>query len=87
VIAGFSFIRRTPVVAGAFLADVNATFFGLPTALFPAITAERFGGDPRTLGLFTASARYRAPAAEAGTGRDAAPLGGPEHLADVEPGG
>jgi MFS family permease len=55
VIAGFSFIRRTPVVAGAFLADVNATFFGLPTALFPAINAERFGGDPRTLGLFTAS--------------------------------
>jgi hypothetical protein len=34
-----------------------------------------------------AFARYRAPAAEAGTGRDAAPLGGPEHLADVEPGG
>jgi hypothetical protein len=34
-----------------------------------------------------AFARYRAPAAEAGTGRDAAPLGGSEHLADVEPGG
>jgi MFS family permease len=26
--------------------------FGLPLALFPAINAERFGGDPRTLGLF-----------------------------------
>jgi MFS family permease len=24
----------------------------LPVALFPAINAERFGGDPRTLGLF-----------------------------------
>src|SRR5262249_59410652 len=34
-------------------ADLNATFFGLPTSLFPAINAERFGGDPRTLGLFT----------------------------------
>jgi hypothetical protein len=34
-----------------------------------------------------AFARYRAPAAGAGTGRDAVPLGGPEHLADVEPGG
>jgi MFS family permease len=50
---GLRFIRRTPVLCGAFLADVNATFFALPVALFPAINAERFGGDPRTLGLFT----------------------------------
>jgi MFS family permease len=41
------------VLAGAFIADLNATFFGLPTSLFPAINAARFGGDPRTLGLFT----------------------------------
>ena len=27
--------------------------FGLPVVLFPAINAERFGGDPRMLGLFT----------------------------------
>ena len=40
------------MLAGAFLADLNATVFGLPVALFPAINAERFGGDPRTLGLF-----------------------------------
>jgi len=50
---GLSFIARSRVLAGAFLADVNATFFGLPTALFAAINAERFGGDPRTLGLFS----------------------------------
>ena len=55
VSAGFSFIGRTPVLAGAFLTDVCATFFGLPTSLFPALNAERFGGDPRTLGLFTAA--------------------------------
>ena len=55
IIAGVSFIGRTPVLAGAFLADVSATFFGLPTSLFPALNAERFGGDPRTLGLFTAA--------------------------------
>ena len=55
VAAGFSFIGRTPVLAGAFLTDVCATFFGLPTSLFPALNAERFGGDPRTLGLFTAA--------------------------------
>ncbi len=50
---GLAFIRRTPVLCGAFLADVNATFFGLPVSLFPAINAARFGGDPRTLGLFS----------------------------------
>jgi MFS family permease len=50
---GIGFIRRSPVIAGAFLADLTATVFGLPVALFPAINAERFGGDPRTLGLFT----------------------------------
>jgi MFS family permease len=52
---GLAFIRRTPVLCGAFLADVNATFFALPTSLFPAINAARFHGDPRTLGLFTAA--------------------------------
>ena len=52
---GLAFIRRTPILCGAFLADVNATFFALPVALFPAINAQRFGGDPRTLGLFTAA--------------------------------
>jgi MFS family permease len=53
VAEGMAFIRRSRVIAGAFLADLNATVFGLPVALFPAINAERFGGDPRTLGLFT----------------------------------
>ena len=55
VAAGVSCIRRSRVVAGAFLADLSATFFGLPVSLFPAINAARFGGDPRTLGLFTAA--------------------------------
>ena len=40
------------MLCGAFLADVNATFFALPVSLFPAINAERFGGNPQTLGLF-----------------------------------
>ena len=53
VAEGVGFIRRSQVLAGAFLADLSATVFGLPLALFPAINAERFGGDPRTLGLFT----------------------------------
>jgi MFS family permease len=53
VAAGVRFIGRSRVLAGAFLADLNATIFGLPIALFPAINAERYGADPRTLGLFT----------------------------------
>jgi len=55
VAAGVRYIGRSRVLAGAFLADLCATIFGLPVALFPAINAERFGGDPRTLGLFTAA--------------------------------
>jgi MFS family permease len=53
VAEGLGFIRRSQVIGGAFLADLAATVFALPLALFPAINAERFGGDPRTLGLFT----------------------------------
>jgi MFS family permease len=53
--AGLSFIIGHPRLAGAFLADLSATVFALPISLFPAINAQRFGGDPHTLGLFTAS--------------------------------
>jgi MFS family permease len=53
VAAGIRYIGRSRVLAGAFLADLSATVFGLPVALFPAINAERFGADPRTLGLLT----------------------------------
>jgi MFS family permease len=52
---GLSYIWRNRVLAGTFLADLNATFFALPLSLFPAINALRFGGDPRILGLFTAA--------------------------------
>ncbi|NUP46108.1 MAG: MFS transporter [Catenulispora sp.] len=48
---GFAFIRRSPVLAAALLADLDAMVLGVPTALFPAINAERFGGRPETLGL------------------------------------
>ncbi len=55
VAEGIRFIGRSQVLAGAFLADLTATVFGLPVALFPAINAERFGGSPRVLGLLTAA--------------------------------
>ncbi len=52
---GIRFIGRSQVLAGAFLADLTATVFGLPAALFPAINAGRFGGSPQILGLLTAA--------------------------------
>lgn len=55
VAEGIRYIRANRPVAGAFLADLNATVLGLPVALFPAINAERFGGNPQTLGLLTAA--------------------------------
>lgn len=52
---GLAYIWRNRVLGGAFFSDLNATFFALPLSLFPAINAARFGGDPRTLGLFTSA--------------------------------
>jgi hypothetical protein len=55
VLDGLKLLRRSKVLAGALIADVNATFLAMPIALFPAINAARFGGSPRTLGLLSAS--------------------------------
>ena len=55
VAEGIAYVARHPRLCGAFLADLSATVFALPLSLFPAINAERFAGDPHTLGLFTAS--------------------------------
>jgi predicted MFS family arabinose efflux permease len=52
VAAGWRFIAGRPVLAGAFLTDLIATVLAMPIALFPVVNAERFGGDPATLGLF-----------------------------------
>jgi MFS family permease len=55
VAEGLQFIRRSQVLAGTFLADLNATVLALPVALFPAINSERFHGNPTTLGLFVSA--------------------------------
>jgi MFS family permease len=51
--AGLAYAARTPQVRGALLADLAATLFAMPVALFPVINAEHFGGRPEVLGLFT----------------------------------
>jgi hypothetical protein len=50
---GLRFIAGKREILGAFAADMSATLFAMPMALFPAINAERFGGHPETLGLMT----------------------------------
>ncbi|HZX04004.1 MFS transporter [Kribbella sp.] len=49
---GLQFITVTPVIRGALITDLAATVLSMPISLFPVINAERFGNNPRTLGLF-----------------------------------
>ena len=51
VVGGFRLVLRTPILIGAFLADLNATVLAMPVAMFPVINSEKFGGSPVTLGL------------------------------------
>jgi len=55
VAEGLRYARSRPELLGTYLIDINAMFFGMPMALFPAI-AKGFGGSA-TLGLL-----YAAPA-------------------------
>ncbi|MEU4155088.1 MFS transporter [Actinoplanes sp. NPDC026670] len=50
--AGLRFLHTNPAVRGALLTDLAATVLAMPISLFPVVNAERFGDDPRTLGLF-----------------------------------
>jgi MFS family permease len=57
---GLRFTRGRQAIQGAYLIDLNATFFGLPRALFPAMAATKFGGGASTVGFL-----YAAPGAGA----------------------
>jgi MFS family permease len=59
IVAGFRYVRSQPVILAFFLVDTNAMIFGMPSALFPAVAAHRFG-DPALVGYL-----YTAPAAGA----------------------
>ncbi|MEU3335067.1 MFS transporter [Streptomyces sp. NPDC006668] len=52
VLDGLRFLTGHRVVRGALLTDLAATVLSMPVSLFPLVDSERFGGDPRTLGLF-----------------------------------
>jgi MFS family permease len=55
VVDGIRFARSRPELMGTYLVDINAMFFGMPNALFPAIAVSYGGAD--VLGLL-----YAAPA-------------------------
>jgi len=57
---GLRFVRKSRLVQGTYLIDVNAMVFGMPRALFPALAATVFGGGATTVGLL-----YAAPGAGA----------------------
>jgi MFS family permease len=50
VIEGIKYARSRPELMGTYLIDINAMFFGMPTALFPAIAAKL--GASQSIGLF-----------------------------------
>lgn len=52
VLEGLRFAATHPVVRGVLLVDLAATLLAMPVSLFPLVNEEKFGGDPRTLGLF-----------------------------------
>ncbi|MGW0993412.1 MFS transporter [Streptomyces sp. NPDC002523] len=52
VLDGLRFLAGHRVVRGALITDLAATVLSFPVSLFPLVNAERFGGNPRTLGLF-----------------------------------
>ncbi|MFF3937800.1 MFS transporter [Streptomyces phaeofaciens] len=68
VLDGLRFLTGHRVVRGALLTDLAATVLAMPTSLFPLVNAERFGGDPRTLGLFLSALAVGGVAATAFSG-------------------
>ncbi|ANP55200.1 MFS family permease [Streptomyces griseochromogenes] len=68
VLDGLRFLTGHRVVRGALLTDLAATVLSMPASLFPLVNAERFGGDPRTLGLFLSALASGGVAATAFSG-------------------
>ena len=60
VLEGLRFLKGKRVLVSTFVIDINAMVFGMPSALFPQLGAEVFGGGAATVGLL-----YGAPGAGA----------------------
>ncbi|MER6682835.1 MFS transporter [Streptomyces olivaceoviridis] len=68
VLDGLRFLAGHRVVRGALVTDLAATVLSFPVSLFPLVNAERFGDDPRTLGLFLSALAVGGVAATALSG-------------------
>jgi hypothetical protein len=55
VVEGFRYLKNHRVVLGSFLVDSNAMIFGMPSALFPALAENHFGGGATTVGYLYAA--------------------------------
>jgi MFS family permease len=55
VLEGFRYLKNHRVVLGSFLVDSNAMIFGMPSALFPALAEQHFGGGAATTGYLYAA--------------------------------
>jgi MFS family permease len=55
VVEGLKYAVNHKLIGMIFLIDLNATALAMPTALFPALAATRFGGGPETVGFLYAA--------------------------------
>ncbi|WAZ21906.1 MFS transporter [Streptomyces cinnabarinus] len=69
VLDGLRFLGGHRVVRGALITDLAATVLAMPMSLFPLVNEERFGGSPRTLGLFLSALAVGGVTATAFSGR------------------
>jgi MFS family permease len=60
VLEGLRFLEGKRVLVSTFVVDINAMVFGMPSALFPQLGMEVFGGGAQAVGLL-----YAAPGAGA----------------------
>lgn len=57
---GFHFLKGRQPIQGCFVADLNATILGMPTALFPALGLVYFHGGSRAVGFLYAAPGFGA---------------------------
>ncbi|MEU8265597.1 MFS transporter [Sphaerisporangium sp. NPDC049002] len=63
VVDGLRYIAGQPIVMMSFVVDIIAMAFAMPRALYPELTAERFGGSAIAFGWLSASLAIGAVAA------------------------
>src|SRR5262249_40308055 len=55
ILEGFRFLSTKQALIGIFAVDTSAMVFGMPSALFPALALNVFGGGARTVGYLYAA--------------------------------